>query len=168
MADGTEASPLNLKEKGDLAELMVAGDLLRRGYKIAIPYGEDCDFDLIFIADEILRRVQVKYVRSDGSVIRVKCFSHSLTSGKIRQTKRYTSKTIDVLAVYDATSDRCYYVQAAQLGTGRSILHLRLKPARNGQSLGTHPAENFLDPLMMEPAGFEPAPFRMQTERSTS
>jgi hypothetical protein len=30
------ASDLNLKGKGDLAELMVATDLLRRGYRIAI------------------------------------------------------------------------------------------------------------------------------------
>jgi PD-(D/E)XK endonuclease len=38
----------SLKMKGDLAELKVATDLLERGYKIAIPYGEDWDFDLIF------------------------------------------------------------------------------------------------------------------------
>jgi hypothetical protein len=37
----------SLKMKGDLAELKVAADLLERGYKIAIPYGEDWDFDLI-------------------------------------------------------------------------------------------------------------------------
>ena len=30
-----------LKAKGDLAEVMIAADLIRRGYKIAIPYGED-------------------------------------------------------------------------------------------------------------------------------
>jgi hypothetical protein len=146
MADGTAASPLNLKGKGDLAELMVAGDLLRRGHKIAIPYGEDCDFDLILVRDHRLERVQVKYAQSDGSVIRVKCFSHSLTNGKIRRTKQYTAKTIDLLAVYDTTSDRCYYVPATELGTGRSIMHLRLKPTRNGQQLGTRPAENYLDP----------------------
>jgi hypothetical protein len=35
-----------LKTKGDLAELMVAADLMRRGYKIALPYGEDWDYDL--------------------------------------------------------------------------------------------------------------------------
>jgi hypothetical protein len=32
---------LNRKEKGDLAELKVATDLISRGYKIALPYGED-------------------------------------------------------------------------------------------------------------------------------
>lgn len=139
-------TPLNLKGKGDLAELMVAADLLRRGHKIAIPYGEDCDFDLILIRDDRLERVQVKYARSDGSVINVKCFSHSLTNGKIRRTKHYTAETIDLLAVYDQTSDRCYYVPATELGAGRSSLFLRLKPARNGQRLGTRPAENYLEP----------------------
>jgi hypothetical protein len=33
--------------KGDLAELMVAADLRRKGYKVAVPVGEDWDYDLI-------------------------------------------------------------------------------------------------------------------------
>ena len=146
MADGTAGSTLNLKGKGDLAELRVAGDLLRRGHKIAIPYGEDCDFDLVLIRGDRLERVQVKYVESDGSVIPVRCRSHSLTNGRIRRTKQYTAATIDLLAVYDITSERCYYIPATELGTGRSILHLRLKPARNGQLLKTRPARRYLDP----------------------
>ena len=85
MADRTDDLPLNLKGKGDLAELMVAADLRRRGFKIAIPFGEDCDFDLVLIRDERLERVQVKYVESDGSVIKVKCLSHSLTNGKVEE-----------------------------------------------------------------------------------
>lgn len=137
---------LNLKAKGDLAELTVAVDLLRRGHKVAIPYGEDCDFDLILIRDNRLERVQIKHARSDGAVINVRCQSHSLTNGKIRRTKHYTAETIDLLAVYDATSDRCYYVPAKDLGAGRSTLHLRLTPARAGQRLGTRPAEDYLDP----------------------
>jgi PD-(D/E)XK endonuclease len=147
MADSVAASPpLNLKGRGDLAELMVATDLMRRGHKIAIPYGEDCDFDLVLIREDCLQRVQVKHTRSDGSVISVRCRSHSLTNGKIRRIKHYTAETIDLLAVYDATSDRCYYLPATELGTGRSTLHLRLKPAKNGQRIGTRPAENYLEP----------------------
>ena len=125
---------------------MVATDLMRRGHKIAIPYGEDCDFDLVLIRGDRLERVQVKHTRSDGSVINVRCRSHSLTNGKIRRVKHYTAKTIDLLAVYDVTSDCCYYLPAAELGTGRLTLNLRLKPAKNGQRIGTRPAENYLDP----------------------
>lgn len=139
-------APLNLKGKGDLAELMVATDLRRRGFKIAIPFGEDCDFDLVLIREDRLERVQVKYVESDGAVIKVKCFSHSLTNGRVRRTKHYTAKTIDLLAVYDRTSSRCFYIPASELGEGRSILHLRLKPALNKQYIGTRPAERYLIP----------------------
>lgn len=146
MQPSTLEAPLNLKAKGDLAELMVAVDLLRRGHKIAVPYGEDCDFDLVLIRPDRLERVQVKHTRSDGAVISVRCQSHSLTNGKIRRTKRYTAEIIDLLAVYDATSDRCYYIPARELGGGRSTLHLRLTPARNGQRIGIHSAADYLDP----------------------
>lgn len=146
MRSPQQSLPLNLKAKGDLAELKVAVDLLERGHKIAIPYGEDCDFDLVLIRNNRLERVQVKHATSDGSVICVRCRSHSLTNGKIRRTKQYTAETIDLLAVYDATTRRCYYVPAEELGEGRANLHLRLKPARNGQRLRTRRAENYLDP----------------------
>jgi len=146
MAGSALKPALNLKGRGDLAELMVATDLMRRGHKIAIPYGEDCDFDLVLIRADRLERVQVKHTRSDGSVINVRCRSHSLTNGKIRRVKHYTAETIDLLAVYDVTSDRCYYLPATELGAGRSTLHLRLKPTKNGQRVGTRPAENYLEP----------------------
>lgn len=161
-----------LKTKGDLAELKVACDLVERGYRIALPFGEDVDFDLILMRGDALERVQVKYSRSDGCVIAVKCYSHSLTNGKVRQTKRYTAKTVDWLAVYDATTNRCFYIPAVELGRGRSCLHLRLTPARNNQRERIRFAEDYAAPDIrrprMEPAGFEPATFRMQTERSPS
>jgi PD-(D/E)XK endonuclease len=83
---------LNKKAKGDLAEMEVAADLRGRGYKIAIPFGEDWDYDLILCRnDGALERVQVRYVRSDRCVIEVQCCSHSLTNGKVKFTKRYTA-----------------------------------------------------------------------------
>ncbi|HEX8754020.1 MAG TPA: group I intron-associated PD-(D/E)XK endonuclease [Solirubrobacterales bacterium] len=146
MSISNDGLALNLKGKGDLAELTVAADLRRRGFGVAIPFGEDLDFDLVLIRGPKLERVQVKYVESDGAVVRVKCVSHSLTNGRVRRTKRYTAETIDLLAVYDETSKRCYYVSASELGDGRSSIHLRLAPARNGQLARTRRAEDYLDP----------------------
>ncbi len=136
---------LNLKAKGDLAELKVAADLVSRGYKVAFPYGEDWDYDLIVVRGERLERVQVKHCVSDGSVITVRCSSHSLTNGKVRATKRYTAETIDWLAAYDPTTDRCYYVPAAELADGRNILSLRVTAARNNQQLGIRMALDYSD-----------------------
>ena len=162
------------KEKGDLAELMVACDLRERGYRISIPFGEEADYDLVAERNGELERVQVKYTESDGKVAEVKCRSHSHTNGRIRRTKHYTAATIDWLAVYDRTTDRCYYLPASELGGGRSKLLLRLAPPKNNQRVGIRRAENYLDfedprqsKMEMEPAGLEPATSRMQTGRSS-
>jgi hypothetical protein len=135
---------LNKKAKGDLAELKVAADLRARGYRIAIPYGEDWDFDLILCRrDDKLERVQVKYARSDGCVIEVQACSHSLTNGKVRATKYYTASMIDWLAVWEPVLDRCFYVPASELGTGMNHLALRLTPTRNGQVRRIRLAEHY-------------------------
>jgi Holliday junction resolvase-like predicted endonuclease len=133
------------KTKGDLAELMVAADLRRKGYKVAIPFGEDWDYDLIIERDGNLERVQVKYAESDGVVLTVRCWSSSLTNGKVRHIKRYTAAMIEWLAVYDRFTDRCCYIPAAELGEGRSIMHLRLSPTLNGQRAGINFADDYLD-----------------------
>lgn len=99
----------SLKQKGDLAELKVATDLRERGCLISIPFGEDCDYDLIADYQERLHRVQVKHTQSDGQILVIRCRSHSLTRGKVRATKLYTPAMIDWIAAYDATSERCYY-----------------------------------------------------------
>jgi hypothetical protein len=74
----------SLKTKGDLAELKVAADLVTRGCSLYIPFGEDNDYDLIADYRRRLHRVQVKYARSNGKIVKVKCLSHSLTAGRIR------------------------------------------------------------------------------------
>ncbi len=120
------------KLKGDLAELKVAAHLFELGYGLALPYGEDCDFDLIMIRGESLERVQVKHATSDGRVIEVRCSSQSLTNGKVKRVKKYTRDQIDWLAVWDSTTRGCFYIPAVMLGGGRSRISLRLAPCRNG------------------------------------
>ena len=124
---------------------MIAADLIRRGYRVAIPYGEDWDFDLILCRDDRLERVQCKYSTSNGIFITVRCRSHSLTSGKVKATKHYTAATIDWLAIYDPTTDRCYYVPAAELGGGMCEMTLRLQPARNHQRRLVRFATDYLE-----------------------
>ena len=134
---------LSRKGKGDLAELKVACDLVDRGYQIAIPFGEESDFDLIAVRGEKVVRVQVKHATCKNGAIRVECRSKSLTNGKVMRTKRYTAAMIDWLAVYERTTDRCFYLPATELGSGRSTLSLRLVPTRNRQSAGIRLAEDY-------------------------
>ena len=126
------------KRKGDLGEAMIMAEVLRRGYKVAIPIGEDWRYDLVVLRNEHLERVQCKYVESDGNIIEIKCLSSNNWS-KIR----YTSSTIDWLAAYDKTTEKCYFVPAKLLGDGRSLISLRVQPPKNGQVKGVLWAKNF-------------------------
>lgn len=134
-----------LKQKGDLAELKVAVDLVAQGYRVLFPFGEDHDYDLVIDDGARFQRVQAKYTRESDGVIGARCQSHSLTNGKIRVTKQYTAATIDWLAVYDAASDRCFYLPATLLGAGRTELRLRVRPAKNQQRARIRWAEDFRD-----------------------
>ncbi|HVL95816.1 MAG TPA: group I intron-associated PD-(D/E)XK endonuclease [Solirubrobacteraceae bacterium] len=65
------------KPKGDLAELMVAADLLRQGHRVAFPYGEDWDADLIVLRGRRLERIQVKHAVARDGVMVLRCRSLS-------------------------------------------------------------------------------------------
>src|SRR5689334_1026339 len=133
-----------------MAELIVATDLVKRGFRVAFPFGEDSDFDLIFWRPpgSVLERVQAKYATSDGCVIPVRTRSHSPTNGRVRATKRYTSATIDWLAVYDSTTDQVFYVPASELGEGMNVMHIRLVPAKNNQRARIRMADRYLVPTI--------------------
>jgi len=127
------------KRKGDIAEAMVLAEVFRRGYRAAIPVGEDWPFDLIVERRGKFERVQCKYTVSDGRMIKAKCSS---TNNWV--SIRYTKTHIDWLAVYDRTSDACYYIPAEELGDGRYSMHLRLRPAANRQEKGLRWARDYM------------------------
>lgn len=155
MVSKIKSVELSTKQKGNIGQLAVALDLAKRGHTVAFPTGEFGDWDLLVertpsctcreynqkhpnpggpvmgcseCPPERAERVQVKYTESDGEVVKVRPRTHSTS------TRMYTSDDVDWIAVYDSTSDSCYYVRAGSLGEGKSILHLRIEPAKNNQN----------------------------------
>jgi hypothetical protein len=63
----------------------------------------------------------------------------------VKTYKYYTAEIVEWLAVYDVTTDRCYYVPASELGTGMSMLSLRLTETRNNQRIGVRFASDYVD-----------------------
>lgn len=152
--------------KGEIGEAMVLADLRRRGYGVAIPFGHDLPFDLILVRPETgaLERVQCKYTESDGRVIKVKCHSSSDWVAYA-----YTSDSVDWIAVYDMTTDRCYYIHSSTFN-GLGDLNLRLVPTVNNQRRRIRWARDHVDPVPSErptrnrqPSG-PPLPFHAPPE----
>ena len=90
----------------------------------------------------------------------------TITAGKPVAVKRYTAATIDWLAVFDATTERCFYIPAAELGEGRKSITLRLEPCSYNRLRDVRFARDYETMTTVEPAGLEPATSRMQTGRS--
>ncbi len=117
------------KSQGSMGEAMVIAEAMKRGYKVALPFGEDWRYDLIVLRNGKLERVQCKYTKSDGKRIIVRCRSLNNWS-----EIRYKSTDIEWLAVYDQTTDKCYFVPSSMLGNlGRTQMNLRIEPTSNKQ-----------------------------------
>lgn len=121
--------------------MMVMADALKRGYKIALLFGEDWRYDLIVLRKGKLERVQCKYTKSDGKVIKARC--RSLNNWN---EIRYTPEDVDWLAVYDLTTNTCYYIPSRMLGPhGRATINLRISPTKNKQVKLVLWAKDFLE-----------------------
>lgn len=130
--------------KGSIALTKIITQCLKKSYQIYMPFDQSSRVDLIVERNKRLERVQVKYVRSDGMVIRVRCRSIQ-RSGKINRVVPYTSLEIDWIAVYDETSDLCCFIPSNLLGeTGRSMIYLRLATPRSKQEKGILWAKDYL------------------------
>jgi hypothetical protein len=126
-------------QKGELGEARVLADLMQQGHRVAIPFGHDVPFDLVVIRRETgnLERVQVKYTTSDRRSVRA-----VIRSSSAWVSRPYGPDEVDWIAVYDSTTDRCYYLPAREW-QGRQDLTLRLAEPLNGQSSGIRWARDF-------------------------
>lgn len=114
-------------------------DIIRRGYRVALPFGEDWRCDIIVQKGGRLEKVQCKYTESKNGVISVIC-----RNCNHRSVKKYSSGEVDWIACYDNTTDKCYYVPSSFLGDGRAQINLRLYPPKNNQRKRVLFASEFL------------------------
>jgi len=119
----------NTKRTGDISELRLMHDLVRVGYLVSIPFGEDHRYDLVIEKDGQFASVQVKTGRLRKGSVLFNCFSsHTHRGGSA--CRMYTGE-IDFFGIYCPDTDATYLVPIGevpvQLGT------LRVTPTRNGQ-----------------------------------
>src|SRR3989344_4523829 len=124
------------KTKGDIAELAVSKRLIEEDWKILFPYGENHRYDLVAEKNNKFLRIQVKYSTPKNRVLEVNCRSSNNWS-----VLHYTSKDIDMIAVYNPKSEKVYFIPVSEIN--HSLIKLRIEPSKNNQKLKIHLAENF-------------------------
>jgi hypothetical protein len=124
---------------GQRTEAIILAELVRRGYRPLVPFGVNQRYDLVLDLGGEFVRAQCKTGRlRDGFVE----FSTRSTRVNTRRVfwRAYTGE-VEIFLVYCRELDQIYAVPVEEAPT--SHMYLRLKPARNGQTRGTHPAEKY-------------------------
>lgn len=129
----------NTKHVGDISEIMVIGALIRAGYYVSIPFGENQRYDLIAEKNNILYRIQVKSGRLRKGAILFACYSsHSHRGGGLR---RYDGE-IEFFGVYCSEVDSVYLIPIADIAAWQ--WSLRIDPPKNSQSKKVRWASRYL------------------------
>ena len=110
---------------------MVIAALVRHGYLVSIPFGENHRYDIIADDGNRLIRVQVKTGRLRNGVIDFRCSSsHQHRRSGPTATRSYFGQ-IEFLAVYCPDDRKVYLVPESELVATRG--HLRIAPTINRQ-----------------------------------
>lgn len=129
---------LTSKEKGNLTELQCLTAFYELGYKVSIPYGENCRYDFILDVNNTLLRIQVKTSKSVSD----DCFSFATRSTRVNSqgstNRNYTKEEIDYFATF--YQEKCYLVPVDECGSEKK---LRFCYPANGQKKGINLAQDY-------------------------
>jgi len=127
---------MHTKLKGDIGELIAAQELLRRGWHVAFPYGENLKYDLIIEKDGDIKRAQVKTVMPKNGVLHINCRSSNNWS-----VVHYDKNDFEVLIAVDLNTSKVYFIPSKKIG--RNLINIRIEPTKNFQKKGINLAQSF-------------------------
>jgi Holliday junction resolvase-like predicted endonuclease len=134
-------------DSGDRAEFAVINDLVRRGYKILIPYGHNWRFDVVAYKDGTFFRIQIKmgivdkHRKNSRFVVR----AHT---GDGRYKHRYTNDEIDIVASFLEEADTVVYIPLKEFGN-HADMSLRREGIGLNYGSGRYPAHYVKDYMEM-------------------
>jgi prevent-host-death family protein len=129
--------------KGAVAEQAIVLAAAKLRIPVLRPVNEHGRTDLALDIAGALWRVQVKWGRLNAArdVVIVSLMTHRCTPrGHVRST--YDQGEVDLFAVYCGELDCCFLLPAEPLAN-RTVIYLRLTPARNGQQACINLADDF-------------------------
>jgi hypothetical protein len=114
---------------GHRAEAAILAELVKRGYRVLLPFGVNQRYDLVLDCDGRFLRAQCKTGRLREGVIQ--CSTQSIQSNTRGTRWRSYTGEVDLFIVYCPQNDSVYVIPADEVpSTG---MHLRVSPPRNQQ-----------------------------------
>jgi hypothetical protein len=122
----------NSKSVGDITQSQVMADLLKRGKKVLMPFGDNFRYDLVVEEDGRFTRIQCKTGKLNRGAIVFAVASSQYHRGGKRQDYR---GQIDAFGVFCPDNEKVYIIPIDNLPLVREA-KLRVTPTRNSQVKG--------------------------------
>lgn len=136
------------KQKGDIGEMVVVTEALKRGYTVCTTVGDNARYDIIIDDGDLLMRVQVKAITPDDETLIVPfgTVTYDRESQKMGMRHRpYSSNEIDCIMAVSLLDYSIYCISSSIIDeTAGGTLHLRLSPPQNNQRVGVNWAHRYL------------------------
>jgi hypothetical protein len=119
----------NTKTKGDISEAVVAAELLKLGFSISKPFGDNQPYDLIVDTKSKLLKVQIKTASIRNNCVMFKV-SGSINPRLDKRKNFNYSGLADLIIAYCPEIDKCYVLSDFNL---KAQVMLRLTQTKNRQ-----------------------------------
>ena len=116
-------------EVGARTEAIVVAELIRRGYRVLLPFGTNQRYDLVLDLDGRFVRVQCKTGRLRDGVVRFR--SESIRANSHKVFRRPYTDEIEMFVVYCPGNERIYAIPIEDVSCGETAL--RVDPTANNQ-----------------------------------
>jgi PD-(D/E)XK endonuclease len=126
-------------EVGQRTEAVILGELVRRGYRVLVPFGVNHRYDFVIDQGDRFIRAQCKTGRIENGAIRFLTKSVQANSQKW-QTRGYLGDA-DIFLVHCPENRRTYAIPVEE--ATRTRLYLRVRPTRNNQARGIRWAKDY-------------------------
>jgi hypothetical protein len=103
----------NWKHLGEKNQLLFMAECMKRGWKVNMPYGEDCRYDVVVDTPKGLRRIQIKSCHKADARGRYRINMHH--GRRIKHS--YTTEECDLIAAYVTPLNHWFIVPVDRLTT---------------------------------------------------
>lgn len=118
----------NPKAVGELSEVIILAELIKLGYSVSLPFGDNQRYDMIIDDNGTLFRAQCKTGRLRNGSIKTKICSHNPFTN-VR--KNYLGE-IDLFLIYCPDTNQVFKIPINK--TGNIAFNLRVEPVKANHS----------------------------------
>jgi hypothetical protein len=116
---------------GERSEAIIFAELVKRGHRVLIPYGNNHRYDIVINVGGRFLRAQCKTGRLRDGVIHFNTVSTRINTVRTFITP-YDADQIDLFLIYCPDTDRVYAVDVGEATSSHG--GLRIDPTANGQA----------------------------------